>query len=91
MARPSEALGGRGRRSRRAAPERDQAERDLALGVEVEQPVHVGVDEACTTRAGSPVALATASRFARIVPASQKQWRYVRARYFQALRQNVLV
>src|SRR5262247_3263146 len=34
-------------------------------------------------------AAAAAKRLARIVPLSQKQWRYVRAWYFHALRQNV--
>src|SRR6266851_3920074 len=44
-----------------------------------------------TTRAGTPLAAATDRRLATIVPPSQKAWRYARAWYFHALRQNVLV
>ncbi|OLC53920.1 MAG: hypothetical protein AUH85_13025 [Chloroflexi bacterium 13_1_40CM_4_68_4] len=44
-----------------------------------------------TTDAGSCVAAASARRFARTTPPSQYAWRYARSRYFQALRQNVLV
>jgi hypothetical protein len=44
-----------------------------------------------STDAGVPSAARRASRFATTTPESQKAWRYARAWYFQALRQNVLV